>query len=68
MALVSHCSLPLLEAHYFFLLCDAQMCDLTDEFIYLQATTDGHVDVSDMSWRFTLRSCGLAAVYGCVPH
>ena len=40
------CSLPLPEAHYFFVLCDAQACDLMDEAIRVQATTEGQLDTS----------------------
>ena len=56
-------SLPLPEAHVYFLLCDAQACDPMDEAFYLQATTDGHLDVSDVSRRFALRLCSLTAVW-----
>ena len=40
------CSLPLPEAHYIFVLCDAQACDLMDEAIRVQVTTDGQLDTS----------------------
>ena len=43
------CSLPLPEAHSFFLLCDSQAYDLMDEVICLETTTDDHLDVSKLS-------------------
>ena len=39
------CSLPLPKAHYFFVMCNAQACDIMDEVIRSRATTDGHLDV-----------------------
>ena len=57
------CSLPLPKAHYFFVMCNAQACDIMDEVIRSRATTDGHLDVSALSPRFALRWCSLAAVW-----
>ena len=43
----ARCRCPRLQAHYFFVLCDAQACDLMDEAICVLVTTEGQLDASN---------------------